>query len=61
MHRAGAIAKESLLLEAFGQCLPSKKTVDRYLSEDDGTTLRGKFSSTTTTLKATVVPKKLAA
>ncbi len=60
-HRAGAIAKESLLLEAFGQCLPSKKVVDRYLStEEEGTPLRGK-SLLPTILKAAVGAKKLAA
>ncbi|KAI8895337.1 hypothetical protein BC833DRAFT_601574 [Globomyces pollinis-pini] len=28
---AGAIAKEELLMEAFGQCLPPKKVVDRFM------------------------------
>ena len=28
---AGAIAKESLLMEAFGQCLPTTKMVEKFL------------------------------
>ncbi|KND03698.1 uncharacterized protein SPPG_01164 [Spizellomyces punctatus DAOM BR117] len=38
---ATVIGKENLLMEAFGQCLPRKKTVERYLSpasEKDGVT-----------------------
>nr|KAJ3414102.1 EF-hand calcium-binding domain-containing protein 1 [Polyrhizophydium stewartii] len=29
---AGAIAKEALLMEAFGQCLPTRKAIDQYLN-----------------------------
>ncbi|KAJ3330902.1 EF-hand calcium-binding domain-containing protein 1 [Kappamyces sp. JEL0680] len=34
---SGAIAKEALLMEAFGQCLPPRKSVEAFMnpSQDD--------------------------